>query len=61
VLPAREMEQAAVALVERVYDAEWTRKAGINAKRLAQEKFDRDKLAEELETVLIRAAKVDCI
>ncbi|MFV8836445.1 glycosyltransferase family 4 protein [Aquisalimonas sp. APHAB1-3] len=35
---------------------EWVRRAGVEARRLAEERFSRDVLADQLEQVLLRAA-----
>lgn len=56
-LPPVDSEKAAQQLGEFLADAEWLSKAGMAARQLAEEKFSRDKLAEELEGVLLDAAQ----
>jgi len=56
VLEADNVEQAAAQLVEAVHDPVWLAQAGQAAKRLAEERFARDRLVESLETVLQNAA-----
>jgi glycosyltransferase involved in cell wall biosynthesis len=55
VLDARDWESAASRLVAAVRNKEWLARAGAAARRLARERFDRDRLTEQLERVL-RAA-----
>jgi glycosyltransferase involved in cell wall biosynthesis len=56
VLDARNMELAAETLVCRLADRLWQARAGAAARRVGLERFDRDKLAAELEAVLVAAA-----
>lgn len=50
-------EGAAQVLAERLQDPVWLAQAGKAAKRLATERFDRDVLVDQLNEVLIAAAK----
>lgn len=50
-------EAAAQVLAERLQDPDWLAQAGGAAKRLATERFDRDVLVDQLNEVLIAAAK----
>lgn len=50
-------EAAAQVLAERLQDPVWLAQAGKAAKRLATERFDRDVLVDQLNEVLIAAAK----
>src|SRR5690606_7299917 len=52
VLP-RDIGEAAVALTEFLSDSEVVLQAGRNARKVAVERFSRDELAKELETVLV--------
>ena len=55
VLDPNDVESSAKILVEKIRDKEWLENAGSAAKSLAKERFDRDKLAKELEETLIAA------
>ncbi len=55
VLPANEPYKGALLLANAIHDTEWRIEAGIAASNLARMRFDRDKLAQELEAVLLRA------
>lgn len=55
VLPVTAPERAADTLLERLADRAWLVSAGVSARRLAEERFDRDELARRLERVLIGA------
>lgn len=55
VLPAGDLPTAARLLWQRVRDVSWLQRAGAEAARLAGREFARDRLALELETVLMRA------
>lgn len=57
VLPVRDVEEAARRLVDRVRDAKWVQGAGAAAARLAEGRFDRAKLAKELNSVLLSAGR----
>lgn len=48
-------EQAAQLIAEKLYDHTWRTQAGHNAKKLAKQHFARDKLALQLEQVLLSA------
>ncbi len=48
-----DMEQAAKLIAEKLYDEVWLVRAGQNAKQLAKQFFARDKLASQLEQVLM--------
>lgn len=54
-LDAKNIENAATELVRFIRDKERLHQAGVAAKALARERFDRDKLAAQLEQVLIEA------
>ena len=45
--------EAAIALENAMHDPEWLRRAGCSARQLAENYFDRDKLAGQLELVLL--------
>lgn len=57
VLDARDISIAASQLVQALRDKQWIKKAGMAARILAEERFSRDKLAKELELVLLSAIK----
>jgi glycosyltransferase involved in cell wall biosynthesis len=52
VLDARDLKSAASSLVAAVRNKEWLARAAAAARRLAAERFDRDRLTEQLERVL---------
>ena len=52
VLPGGDVEGAARMLISRVLDKDWLPQAGIEAGRLAERYFDRNKLVNELNNVL---------
>jgi glycosyltransferase involved in cell wall biosynthesis len=56
VLHPTNIEQAANTLIAKISDKDWLQKTAKNAKRLAKERFDRDKLARELIKVLKNVA-----
>jgi glycosyltransferase involved in cell wall biosynthesis len=56
VLDANDVERAAITLHERLDQPGWLVSASRSALRLAETSFDRDKLAAELERVLVSAA-----
>src|SRR5699024_2842830 len=47
------MEQAAERVAAALANETWLRQAGANARKLAEQQFDRDRLAGELEEVLV--------
>lgn len=55
VMPPTDAERAAQQLAELLSDHERLARAGAAARKLAEERFDRDKLAAELEAVLRKA------
>lgn len=55
VLDALNVERAASTLVGALQDASWRAHAGKAARALAEERFSRDKLAQQLESVLWQA------
>lgn len=55
ILPPDDPGAAAAQLVEKLRDRAWLERAGQIARRLAQTRFDRQKLALDLESVLERA------
>jgi glycosyltransferase involved in cell wall biosynthesis len=57
VLDARDIEGAAKSLVQVLEDQSWLDRAGLAARRLAEERFSRDMLAKQLEAVLTKAAR----
>jgi glycosyltransferase involved in cell wall biosynthesis len=56
-LDARDAAHAARALVARIRDEPWIVRAHEAARRLAATRFDRDRLAEQLEQILVRVAR----
>lgn len=46
------IKEAAKQLDEKLQDSDWLNKASISARQLAEQEFDRDKLAQQLITVL---------
>lgn len=56
-LDARDATHAARALVARIRDEPWIMRAREAARRLAATRFDRDRLAEQLEQILVRVAR----
>lgn len=55
VLDAESIQTAATELARAIRDKEWLGRAGLAAKTLGREHFDRDKLAVQLERVLREA------
>jgi len=55
VLDPRDLESAADSLVGAIRDDQWLARAQAAAARVAEEQFNRDRLAEQLESVLLRA------
>lgn len=55
VLDVNDVDGAAYRLVQALRDQVWLRQAGATARRLAVERFSRDKLAKQLEAVLLEA------
>jgi len=56
VLDVNDVEKSAKTIVEALSDKKWMVEAGNAARALARRRFSRDKLAEELEKVLVNAA-----
>jgi glycosyltransferase involved in cell wall biosynthesis len=56
VLDVSGVADSAQQLVKALRNRAWLRRAGAAARRLAEERFSRDVLAQELETVLLEAA-----
>ena len=57
VMPARDTEAAAEQLVQKLRDKEWIDEAGKKARQLAVERFNREKLVVQLESVLLKAVR----
>ena len=57
VLDPNDYEKSAFVLVEKIRDRKWLRAAGRAARDLAEERFERNSLAGELEKVLLRAVE----
>jgi len=55
VLDAQDIEAAANRIVQALRDQTWLERAGAAARKLAEERFSRDLLAGQLETVLQKA------
>jgi glycosyltransferase involved in cell wall biosynthesis len=55
VLSPNDVESAARQLIEAIRDPQWCSRARTAAARLADQRFDRDKLAATLESVLLQA------
>jgi len=55
VLDANDTESAARSIVNALRTPGWSEQAGRNARRLAESKFARDKLASQFEAVLVQA------
>jgi len=55
VLDPKDLDSAADSLVGAIRDKQWLANARAAATRVAEERFDRDELAEQLESVLLRA------
>jgi len=56
VLPADDVPGAARQLTRAIFDKGWTARAGSAALQLARDRFDRDRLAKQMEEVLLRSA-----
>jgi glycosyltransferase involved in cell wall biosynthesis len=56
VLPVSDPTLAAKMIIEKVQDQRWLIAAGGAAQRLARERFDRRRLAEQLESLLLQVA-----
>jgi glycosyltransferase involved in cell wall biosynthesis len=52
VLNSQDINHAKDSLIKAIHDDEWVKKAGENARIVAEKVFDRDKLARKLEGVL---------
>jgi glycosyltransferase involved in cell wall biosynthesis len=57
VLDRRDIDQATLKLLDFINDQKRLKDAGISARRLAEEMFSRDKLAKQLEQVLLLAVR----
>jgi glycosyltransferase involved in cell wall biosynthesis len=55
VLKAQDIEAAADQIVQKLQNRSWLERAGAAARKLAEERFSRDMLAQRLEAVLLRA------
>lgn len=55
IVPSDDLDEAARMIAAHVRDREWLTKAGRTARKLAENDFNRDTLASELERVLISA------
>ena len=53
------ISEVAEIISDKIQDRNWLKNAGENARRLAEDKFDRDELASQLEEVLIAASNKD--
>jgi glycosyltransferase involved in cell wall biosynthesis len=53
VLDAQDISKAASQLMRALNDKHWLEHSGLTARKLAKERFSRDKLARQLETVLL--------
>lgn len=60
VLPPTDFDAAAEQLIAALRNPLWNRAARLAAERVARERFDRDRLAEQLEVVLLRAVPRTC-
>lgn len=58
VLDVQDLQRSAQQLVQALHDLGWLERAGSAARRLAEERFSRDALAEELEDVLLEATRL---
>lgn len=58
IIDYRNPESAADQFIKVLRDRDWLKRAGANARRLGEERFDRDLLANSLETVLQEAVAV---
>ena len=59
VLDPGDVEMSAQLITEKIRDKHWLYNAGLAAKKLARERFDRNLLAEKLESVLAEAFEND--
>ena len=57
ILDGFDLEKATDDLISHIYNEEWLKKASRNCKKLAIEKFSREKLVDVLEDILRRNAK----
>lgn len=53
VLDAKDIRQAATHLLNAIHDRDWLQLAGQRARKLAEERFSRDVLAQQLEHVML--------
>ena len=51
--------QSAKALADRLSDENWMTQAGRRGKQLGKDRFDRDMLSAQLESVLLQACRVE--
>jgi glycosyltransferase involved in cell wall biosynthesis len=59
VLDARDLNSSAERIAEKLRDSKWLESAGTAARQLAETKFSRDKLAQNLEDVLMKTIESD--
>lgn len=57
VLSPTDINQSAMTLIKICHDKQWLEKASQSARKLAEDKFNRDQLAKQLESVLQLATK----
>jgi len=57
VLDPKDVKRSAITLAEKVRDQEWLSRAGNTARKLGAERFESNKLAGELEKVLLGAVE----
>lgn len=50
------IDEVASVVAEKIHDTEWLKQAGASARRLAEEQFDRDTLAKQLEKTITNVA-----
>ena len=55
IIDYREPKGAADRLIRALHDRDWLKQAGANARKLGEERFDRSRLADQLESVLQEA------
>lgn len=52
----RPIDEVASIIAEKIHDSQWLEQAGASARRLAEEQFDRDILAKQLEKTIMNVA-----
>ena len=57
ILDPIDLKRSAIMVAEKVRDIEWLKEAGKAARKLAEERFERNKLAGELEKVLLKVVE----